>query len=296
MKNAPESGPALAYLIAGAGGMLGTALQRVVAAGGATLCAPPAADFDITDPVAVRHRVVEFAEKLAPDERGVLVNAAAYTNVERAEDEPGRAYLVNEHGPALLARAARAAGLGFAHVSTDFVFDGRKEGPYSETDEPNPLSVYGATKLAGEIAVTAEYPEALIVRTAWLFGRGGANFPAKILEAASTHPSVRVVTDEIGSPTYALDLASGITGLVMHGASGLFHLTGSGWCTRYELAEETLLLAEIDTSIEPVTSGTFPTRAMRPRNSVLDCAKAARLGVVLPEWRDALARYVREIR
>ena len=296
MTSAARVGLPRAYLIAGAGGMLGTALQRVLVAGGATIDAPAEAGFDICDPVAVKHRVSEFAEKLAPDQAGVLVNAAAYTNVERAEDEPERAYLVNEHGAALLARAAREAGLGFVHVSTDFVFDGRKEGPYAECDDPCPLSVYGVTKLAGEIAVAAEDPDALIVRTAWVFGPGGVNFPAKILDAARTRPSVQVVTDEMGSPTYTLDLASGIIGLVSAGAGGLFHLAGSGSCTRYELAAETLRLAGVDTPIEPVTSDAFPTKAARPRNSVLDCAKASGFGVEMPEWHDALARFVREIR
>ncbi len=225
-----------AYLIAGAGGMLGTALQRVLAERGLSFSAPGEAEFDITDPVAVRHRLAEFAAGLAPDTRGVVVNAAAYTNVEAAEDNSDLAYLVNSHGPALLAREAREQGLAFAHVSTDFVFDGRKEGAYTEDDDTNPLSVYGASKLAGEIAVEQEYPEAVIVRTAWVFGPGGVNFPTKIVAAARTRPSLSVVTDEVGSPTYTIDLAAGLLGLVDAGANGLYHLAGAGSCSRFELA------------------------------------------------------------
>jgi dTDP-4-dehydrorhamnose reductase len=242
--------------------------------------------------VAVRHRLAEFVAGLAPGARGVLLNAAAYTNVEAAEDNSDLAYLVNAHGPALLAREAREQGLAFAHVSTDFVFDGRKQGAYTETDDTNPLSVYGASKLAGEIAVALEYPEALIARTAWVYGPGGVNFPLKIVAAARTRPSLSVVTDEVGSPTYTLDLAAALVGLAELGASGLYHLAGSGSCSRYELAERTLALAELGAiPIEAVTSDAFPTKAARPLNSVLDCSKAATLGVTMPDWADALERF-----
>jgi dTDP-4-dehydrorhamnose reductase len=283
-----------AFLIAGAGGMLGTALQRVISASGATLSAPSEATFDITDEGSVRAQVERFAQELAPGQRGVLVNAAAYTNVERAQDEPELAYLVNVSGAALLALTAHEAGLGFVHVSTDFVFDGTKEGAYCEDDEPHPLSVYGITKLAGERAVLAENPGTLIVRTAWVFGPAGVNFPLKILEAARARPSLEVVTDEIGSPTYTVDLAAGILGLVAVGARGLYHLAGTGSCSRYELASEVLRLAGVDTPLQPVTAERFPVKAARPANSVLDCSKAASVGVTMPPWRDGLARYLAE--
>jgi dTDP-4-dehydrorhamnose reductase len=294
--------PPRAWLVAGAGGMLGTALQRVIAESGDTLCAPGEGEFDITDPVAVRRRVAEFAEKLAPAQRGVLVNAAAFTNVEAAEDPANEelAYLVNAQGPAILARAARDADVAFVHVSTDFVFDGRKDGAYAEDDDTNPLSVYGASKLLGELAVVQELPEALVVRTAWVFGSGGANFPLKIISAARDARrearALKVVTDEVGSPTYTVDLARGMRGLVEAGARGLFHLAGSGSCSRFELAQETLSLAGLgDVGLEPVPSSAFPSKAARPANSVLDCAKAAALGVEMPDWRDALARFLGEV-
>lgn len=280
-----------AFLIAGAGGMLGTALQRVLTARGIVFEAPAEAEFDITDAVGVRERVSAFA---AAHPEGVLVNAAAYTNVERAEDEPERAYLVNEAGPRLLAAAARDAGIRFVHVSTDFVFDGTKSGPYTEADEPSPLSVYGASKLAGERAVAAEMPAALIVRTAWVFGPGGMNFPSKILDLASRMPELSVVTDEHGSPTYTLDLAAGILGLVDACASGIFHLAGAGSCNRYEMALEVLRLAGIDLPVRPTTASAFPSKAPRPANSILDCSRAASFGVHMPEWHDALARFMAE--
>ncbi|TLM96419.1 MAG: NAD(P)-dependent oxidoreductase, partial [Actinobacteria bacterium] len=202
-----------AYLIAGAGGMLGTALRGVIAERGEHLVAPSETAFDVTDADAVASVVADFVAGLEPGERGVLINAAAYTNVERAEDEPELAYRVNEHGAGALAAAARDMGLGFIHVSTDFVFDGDKAGAYTEDDAVHPLSVYGASKLAGERAVDAAHRDALTVRTAWVFGAAGANFPLKVLSAARERGALSVVTDEIGSPTYTVDLARGILGL-----------------------------------------------------------------------------------
>lgn len=278
-------------LIAGASGMLGTALQRVLSVGGVRSSAPPEAAFDITDADVVAAVVGVFASECPG---GLFVNAAAYTNVERAEDDAETAYRVNERGARLLAEAARDAGLGFVHVSTDFVFDGAKPGAYVEDDPTNPLSVYGASKLAGERAVAEAYPEALIVRTAWVFGPAGENFPVKILRAARADPSLKVVTDECGSPTYTIDLATGLLALADAGATGLYHLAGSGSCTRFELAVETLRLAGLDVPVEPVSSETSPSRAARPANSVLDCSRSEALGVTMPHWREALARFVLE--
>lgn len=279
-----------ALLIAGAGGMLGTALQRVAAERAVAVVAPPEAGFDITSADAVEHVTVAFA---AAHPGGVLVNAAAYTNVERAEEDADRAYLVNDAGAANLAAAAASAGLRFVHVSTDFVFDGTKDGAYVEDDEPNPLSVYGASKLAGERSVAAADPGALIVRTAWVFGPAGANFPTKILERAASAESLMVVNDEVGSPTYTIDLACGILDLLDAGARGLFHLTNAGSCPRDEMAREVLRLAGLErVRVEPVPSATFPTKAARPANSVLDCSKAASFGVTMPDWHDALARFI----
>ncbi len=285
-----------AYLIAGAGGMLGTALQRAIAERGERCFAPAEDEFDITDIGAVTRTIFAFTSTLAPEEAPVLINAAAYTNVERAEDEPERAYAVNEHGARILATIAKVTDLRLVHVSTDFVFDGRKDGAYAEDDPVDPLSVYGASKLAGERAVTWENEDALTVRTAWVFGANGANFPVKILAAARERGALSVVTDETGSPTYTVDLARGILGLLDANARGLYHLAGAGSCSRYELAEEVLRLAGLGSvPLTAVTSDAFPAKAARPANSVLDCSKAAELGVVMPEWRNALARFMSEI-
>jgi dTDP-4-dehydrorhamnose reductase len=268
--------------------MLGTALQRVLREAGLYFQAPPERSFDITDPECVDEVVGAFSAEGS----GVLLNAAAYTNVERAEDEPEIAYRVNEEGSRLLAEAARAHGLAFAHVSTDFVFDGTKGAPYVETDAPHPLSVYGASKLDGEVAVASVLPDALIVRTAWVFGENGVNFPSKILERANSADELTVVTDEVGTPTYTVDLARGILGLLDAGAGGMFHLVGGGSCSRFELAAEVLRDAGLDRRLIPATSDAFPTKAERPRYSVLSTEKAAALGVTMPDWNDALRRYV----
>jgi dTDP-4-dehydrorhamnose reductase len=277
-------------LIAGASGMLGTALRRMAPGRGVEVVAPEEAGFDITSPEAVESTISAFA-RAHPD--GVVVNSAAYTNVEKAEEDSERAYRVNQYGAALLAETAAVHGLPFVHVSTDFVFDGTKPGPYTELDEPNPLSVYGASKLAGELAVAVAHPGALIVRTAWSFGPGAPNFPVKILELAKTRDRLQVVSDEVGSPTYTIDLADALLTLIDAGAAGTFHVAGSGWCSRDELARETLRLAGLSSvEVEPVRSDTFPSKAARPHNSVLDCSKAAAVGAVMPTWRDSLARFM----
>jgi len=277
-------------LIAGAGGMLGHALQIVCSQRGRSFFAPIESEFDITSAQEVSRVVTSFAA-LHPG--GVLVNAAAYTNVERAEDDPETAFAVNRTGARLLAHAAARAGMPFVHVSTDFVFDGTKHGPYTEDDVPNPLSVYGVSKLTGERVVLAANPRALIVRTAWVFGPYGSNFPTKILERATGSIAITVVNDEFGSPTYTLDLAAGILDLADAGARGIYHLAGSGSCTRDEMAREILRLAGLEgVKVVPVPASSFPSTAPRPANSVLDCSKAAELGVTMPDWRDGLARFV----
>lgn len=275
--------------------MLGTALQHVLTERGVRFAAPPEASLDITSEIDVASQIRAFAGGLAEGESGVVLNAAAYTNVEAAEDNPERAYAVNEHGARLLAAASRDAELEFLHVSTDFVFDGEKSGPYVETDEPNPLSVYGASKLAGERAVHDAFPDATIVRTAWVFGANGANFPVKILAAARAGKALAVVDDEIGSPTYTVDLATAILELVEAEAqAGVYHLAGAGAASRYELAVEVLRLSGIEVPIAHARTGDFPTKVARPRNSVLDCSKAACRGVRMPAWRDELRRFLVE--
>jgi dTDP-4-dehydrorhamnose reductase len=276
-------------LITGATGMLGTALTGVCEELGVECHPYSEADLDITDAEAVSAAAALFAAQGGR----LIVNAAAYTDVERAEDDEARAFEVNSRGAGNIAEAAARCGLALVHVSTDFVFDGTKVGPYTEEDEPHPLNAYGRSKLAGERSVLEAHHAALIVRTAWVFGPGGSNFPKKILELARPRDELRVVDDEIGSPTFTMDLARGILELCAQDANGVFHLTGSGSCSRFEMAEEVVRAAGLSTRLVPVSSKTFPTKAQRPLNSVLSTEKARGLGVDMPPWRDSLRAYVR---
>lgn len=277
-------------LIAGAGGMLGTSLQIVAAERGFDTHAPDEATFDVTSHEMVNQVVGAFAKQYP---NGAVVNAAAYTDVDEAEDHPERAFLVNQFGASLLAETAAAHKLPFVHVSTDFVFDGRKSGSYSENDEPAPLSIFGASKMAGEWAIAAVDPKALVVRTGWTFGPGESCFPLQVIEEAREKGRVTAVSDEMGSPTYTIDLAGALLHLVDVGAQGLLHVAGSGWCTRDEMAREVLRLAGLnDVDVISVRSAQYPGKAERPAYSVLDCSKAAVVGVVMPSWRDSLARFI----
>lgn len=291
--------------------MLGSALTSLCTTLGVSFEAYPESELDITDSAAVGSVVARFAARTGPsgtpdgiagafdgavgDAVGpTVINAAAYTDVERAEDDEERAFAVNCQGARNVAEAAAEHRLALVHVSTDFVFDGGKSGPYTEEDEPHPLNAYGRSKLAGDRSVTEAHAGALVVRTAWVFGPGGANFPAKILALAQALEEIQVVDDEFGSPTASIDLARGILELRRLHATGLFHLTGSGSCSRYELAREIVSAAGLSTRVLPVLRGFFASKAVRPANSVLSMEKAQRLGVVMPPWQPSLRAFVHQ--
>lgn len=270
-------------LVAGSSGQLGRAL-KALAGPDIMIVAPAEADFDISDRDAIARKVAE----VAPD---LLVNAAAYTAVDRAESEPERAMLVNGTAPGWLAEAARAAGARFAHVSTDFVFDGARGSPYPPDAPPAPLGVYGRTKLAGEQAVLAAHPQALVVRTAWVHAAGGQNFVSTMLRLMAERDEVRVVADQVGSPTHAASLARAILALARAGATGLHHWTDAGVASWYDFAvaiqEEALargLLARA-VPILPIRTIDYPTAARRPAYSVLDCSAARALVGAPAHWR-----------
>jgi len=226
-----------------------------------------------------------------------VVNTAAFHKVDACEEDPRRAFEVNALGALHVARACREAGARCVYVSTDYVFDGAKAEPYLEQDLPNPVNVYGASKLAGEHLVVQTCPDALVVRVASLFGglgsRGkGTNFVLTVLERARRGEALRVVDDVRMSPTYAEDAAAAIVELVARGASGVFHVVNKGACSWYELAVRVLELAGLRVPVHPVPQEAYPARARRPRNSALSTAKLEARGLRLPPWEDAIQRYL----
>jgi dTDP-4-dehydrorhamnose reductase len=271
-------------LLTGAGGQLGRALQGALA--GHALTALTHSELDIGDLAAVRDAV----STRRPD---VVLNAAAYNDVDGAETHPEVAFRCNAAGPRNLALAAAQSGAAVLHVSTDYVFDGTASEPYDENSPTNPLSVYGRSKLEGENAVRAANPRHYVVRTAWLFGSQGRNFPNTMLRLARSGP-VRVVSDQRGSPTYAPHLAEAVVGLVQTGRYGTFHLAGRGGATWFELTQALFRCAGLATAVEPVATAEFPRPAPRPRYSVLTTTQEPR--ILLPPWEEGVEAFVRDRR
>jgi dTDP-4-dehydrorhamnose reductase len=266
-------------LVLGAGGMLGRDVARLA---GDAVVALERADCDVTDAEAVRSAV----SRAQP---GVVVNCAAWTDVDGAEAERDQALLVNELGARNAAEAAAAADASVVYVSTDYVFDGSKREPYVESDPTGPLSSYGRSKLAGEQATAEANPRHFIVRSSWLFGEHGKNFVATML--AVERDELRVVDDQVGCPTYTPHLAEGILRLARGEDFGVHHMAGAGQCSWYELARAIFERAGIDKRVEPCTSEEFPRPAPRPAWSVL---RSERPGAIeLPPWQAGLDAYLR---
>ncbi len=278
-------------IVTGAGGQLGQAL-RSAAPKAWEVVTLDRAELDITDAGAVARRI----EGERPD---LILNAAAYTAVDRAEAEADRAEAVNTRAVAHLAAAARASGARLVHVSTDFVFDGRAGRPYPPDAATAPLGSYGRSKLAGEVAAGAD---ALILRTAWVYATAGRNFLHTMLRLMRERDEVRVVNDQIGTPTSAAGLARAICALAADGAQGIFHYTDSGVASWYDFAvaiqDEALAIGLLDRAVPviPVPTTEFPTAAERPAYSVLDKeATWHRLGWRAPHWRVALRTTLKEL-
>jgi dTDP-4-dehydrorhamnose reductase len=282
-------------LVTGSGGQLGYELQRTLPEIH-ELVALPSAELDITD-------AVQIDRALAGHEPNVVINAAAYTAVDKAESDRARAQAVNAHGPALLAKAAAARGIRLIHVSTDFVFDGSKPSPYLPGDTPNPLGVYGATKLDGERAVLEMAPDSLVVRSAWVYSAHGNNFVRTMLRLMSERDSLGVVADQVGTPTWAKGLAQALWHAVdMPLVQGIHHWTDAGVASWYDFAvaiqEEALGLGLLEkaASVRPIRTRDYPTPARRPAYSVLDkTATWEALKVGAPHWRVALREMLHDL-
>ena len=282
---------ALRLLVTGARGGLGSDLIRAAAAAGVPATGLGSADLDISDAVAVEQVVARFAVGVGND-RAVLINAAAYTAVDAAESDADAAFAVNAGGPENLARAAALHGLGLIHVSTDYVFPGNDTTPYEVNDPTGPRSVYGATKLAGEVAVQAAHPGAHVVRTAWVYGATGSNFVKTMAALESSRETVSVVDDQRGSPTWSADLAAGLLELAGSGvAGGVLHATGAGETTWCGLAKAVFEEVGADPArVLPTTTEAFPRPAPRPAYSVLSGRAWEQAGLApLRKWRAALA-------
>ncbi len=280
-------------LLLGKDGQVGRALQPVLPAFG-QLVALGRAEADLEQPGELARLVATHA----PD---IIVNAAAYTAVDKAETDEAAARAVNVNAVGLLAAAARNCGAGLAHVSTDFVFDGTAHRPYPANAAPNPLGVYGRTKLDGELAATEFHPAPLIVRTAWVYAAQGNNFVRTMLRLMSERQEIRVVADQIGTPTHAGGLARTLWTLVAGGQHGIWHWTDAGVASWYDFAVAVhdeargLGLLARDTRVVPIRTEDYPTPAARPAFSVLDKTATWAVTGVARHWRDELRACLQEI-
>ena len=270
-------------LVTGAGGQLGSELIDVLAQD--EVHGLDHGALDISD----REAVFAAVDRVRPS---WIINAAAFNEVDAAEGAPEQAFQVNASGAGYLAEAAVRAGAEMVHISTDYVFDGRKGAPYTELDHANPLSAYGRSKYEGELQVLNSQASACVVRTAWLYGRYGKNFVKAILAAAEGGGPLKVVADQVGSPTWTRHLARAISDLIRTPARGLFHVANSGACSRFEFAQ-----AIVDGRVDvlPITSSEARRPAPRPANSALVSDRWTAAGLrPLPDWRMALAEFLRE--
>jgi dTDP-4-dehydrorhamnose reductase len=236
-------------------------------------------------------QVLEVVQRSRPD---WIILAAAYTDVDGCETNSQLAFDVNCHGAVNVAQAAKDVGSRLLFLSTDYVFDGTKSTPYETTDARGPRSVYGKSKAEAEIKLQEILPDCCILRTSWLFGVGGKCFPDTILKLAATRPTLDVVDDQRGSPTYTNDLARAIVHLCQAGTSGIIHATNRGECSWFEFAQQIVQRAGLRAEVRPTTTDKFPRPAPRPKYSVLSPTSLDRFQFVMPAWQDALDRYLAE--
>lgn len=277
----------LRVAITGAGGMLGRDLVLACDARGHEVFALGRDQLDVTDP----RDCEEVVAQVRPD---VVVNCAAWTDVDGAEENEAQAMLVNDTGAALLAAACERHGARILHVSSDYVFDGSKRSPYLESDLPNALSAYGRSKQAGETSVAVANPRHLIVRSSWLFGVGGGNFVETMLRLCREQPEVVVVSDQVGCPTYTRHLAPALAELAETDETGILHVAASGSCSWFEYAQEIFDQSGSECRVMATTTAEFARPAPRPLYSVLGTERPQ--APVLPDWRQGLREYLAERR
>lgn len=282
-------------LVTGADGQLGTDLCRMLAAHTHEVIAPGLDELDFLRPDTITGQV----HRHQPD---WVINCAAYTQVDLAEQESGPAFAINRDAPATLARATRAAGSRLLHISTDYIFSGEQTAPYRESAAGKPLGVYGQSKWEGECAVREIDPDVLLLRTAWVYGAHGANFVKTVLRLASERRELKIVADQTGSPSWTQDIARALLTLLHRDARGIYHYTNAGETTWYEFAcaiVDTARAAGYELMVEqilPISTSEYPTAAARPAYSVLDTSKIQPLlDRPIPGWRDSLRAMLKEL-
>ena len=278
------------FFITGVNGQLGYDVKRELLERGYTdILAPTRVDLDITNEDAVKKMIREYRPS-------VIFHCAAYTAVDKAEEEQEKCYQVNVLGTKYLTEAAKEMDAKIIYISTDYVFDGTKEGLYQVEDKVNPVNYYGKTKYLGENFVRA-YDNHIIVRISWVFGINGKNFIRTMLNLAESHKELNVVCDQIGSPTYTKDLAGLLVNMFLSNVKGLYHVTNEGYCSWYEFAEFIFKEGRKKVKVHPILTKDYKTIAKRPLNSKLSKESLDDIGIKrLPEWQDAVKRYIRELK
>ena len=281
----------MTILVTGGNGQLGCALRLASAESRHHFVFTDIEELDITSNTAVE-------AFFCRDKFDVVVNCAAYTAVDLAEDNEEQANLINHKAVAILADACKHHNATLVHISTDYIFSGNADTPYNEESEPAPINIYGRTKLAGERAILESGCEYIILRTAWLYSQFGRNFVKTIRELTATRSEIRVVADQIGTPTYAGDLAEAITYIINSGQlskCGIYNYSNEGVCSWYDFAVEIARQSgNLGCKINPCATADYPTKARRPQYSVLDKSKfVATFGLAIPEWRESLSKVVK---
>lgn len=276
-------------LVTGVGGQLGHDVCKELAKRGIGHMGTASRDMDITDANAVLRTISDYR----PD---AVIHCAAYTKVDLAEDEPERCWAANVDGTRNVALACRETGAKMVYISTDYVFPGEGERPYEPGDPVGPLGAYGMSKLGGELAVRTLLDRYFIVRISWVFGVNGGNFVKTMLRLAQSRDEVRVVCDQVGSPTYTADLAPLLCDMVMTDRYGTYHATNEGVCSWAEFAQAIFRAAGETVRVAPIPTSEYPTRAARPLNSRMSKDKLTQNGFDrLPPWQDALIRYIEKL-
>jgi len=276
-------------LVTGYTGQLGYDVVQYGSKMGLSMVGIGSKDLDITNEAAVTY----YVKEVNPD---AIIHCAAYTAVDKAEDDKNTCWNVNVEGTKHLAKAAREIDAKFLYISTDYVFNGEGETPFQETDKINPIGYYGFTKYEGEKVVKQLLDHWFIVRISWVFGINGSNFVKTMLRLAETRNELNVVGDQVGSPTYTFDLARLIIEMIQSDKYGVYHASNSGFCSWADFAQEIFRQANVDMKVNSISTEEYPTRAVRPKNSRMSKQKLIENGFLpLPKWQDALEHYLNEL-